>query len=447
MKSFIWYRCLVLVALVGLSLASIEKEPVKVTRQNSGPRYDFDEVEKIKLSENQPQQPPAAQGSSPQDPQGSEGENPITGHVTLRRIFLIPIMHAPGDTNGEQERPREESGPGNREGEGETIRRTFEFRNPFTMFRVNRPDDQDRHEHPMRHLLGQDEASRPMFNPPKGPEGERESSSSMERPIPFDPFQMMIGLMHHALQESAMRPPPSETPANPEDPMNKEASGAEPPKETNERDQPQVGSIERPVRPFMPNETKEEIVEIEGKKYLRKTMLTRHVGENFVFMTRRLLFVPLNETEAITTTTSTPANEASPSTLEPLNRAATSEPSSTATGTSDGITTTPSAIERETSTSTTTTSAPPTTTTGSLAAETQTTAASSSTTSTEAAPTEEMTTSNPVEVSTATRGNGSLLEKVSEAIDKAAERLVEGAAEMVSSSTTTTTERPSVAAA
>lgn len=341
------------------SAMSIEAEPVKVTHRNSGPRYDIDEVEKTKLTsanqERAPQQPAddrqPAGGAGPSDrvPESSppassssedEAATPI-GHVAIRRIFLFPMMR-PGDWS---QQDQSEGGPatGPREaqpqpGRGEQESGEHEqpipslFAKPFWPFMTPaRPSPAMHHhegheERPIRpvHLFGADEASRP----PMGERDQDKAESGPEReqtrpglPPVFDPIQMMVDLMHQAI--NSQLPPNFTTDLNKNKNTDSNNKGDREMVSTNDN-APAESSDERPLMPglggLMPtmprgakNESHEDIVEIEGKKYLRKVVINRHVGDNIMFMTRRLIFVPLNETDSAPTTTDTVATSATDS--------------------------------------------------------------------------------------------------------------------------------------
>lgn len=442
---------LTLALLAATCAASIEKEPVKVTRQNSGPRYDLDDVGRISLAENEasnnvdsnikPMQTPSTRNgdiSQPSTRQQSsvEGDDAPIGRLSIRRIFLIPMMGpmSDGDSSGH---PSDVMSPA--EPPREPLSSLFW---PFMSPRqppADLPPSRNPHHHHHHHLLGQDEASRGL--PRRGEveegsssmaaaaSGEREfsappSSSPVDRPPQrslFDPIQMMLDMMHHAISTAGnpmadspqsnnpfftdLNKDASERPRSGDDDNNKESTDAQP-----------GTSLERPFKPQTRNETKEDIVEIDGRKYLRKTVISRHVGEDIVFMTKRLIFVPLNETDAIdssTTTTPTPTTSSLPKELsENESKESRVEPEKTeATTTTTSTTTVSPAVVVET-----TSNQVPNAPTTSEAISTASILSSS------AAPVEEATTTV---ASTVTPAKESWVERVSEAIDKAAERLIE----------------------
>lgn len=431
---------LVVALLATTCAASIEKEPVKVTRQNSGPRYDLDDVGRISLAESEasnnvdsnnnikPVQPSMPQDGLSQPTtrqQSAEGDQPPIGHLSIRRIFLIPMMGPMSDGDSSSQ-------PGDMMSPAEPPREPLS--SLFWPFMSPRQPQSGHHRH-HHHMLGEDEASR---GPPRRGEveegsptmtaaasGEREFSAppspSMERPPQrslFDPIQMMLDMMHHAISSADNPMTTSPRSGNPFfTDLNKDAS--ERPRsgddESNKDDQSGT-SLERPIKPQTRNETKEDIVEIDGRKYLRKTVISRHVGENIVFMTKRLIFVPLNETEATdssTTTTPLPITTEAP-TKEPVESESNErrvEPEKSEPTTTTTSSTTASPVMAET--------------TSSQAPEATTTSESSSTpsaSSSSATPVEEATTTT---TSSVTPAKESWVERVSEAIDKAAERLIE----------------------
>lgn len=407
--------------------ASIENEPVKVTHRNSGPSYDIDDVERTRLNpdENaistQPQ--PPNQGA----PEQQDGE-PAIGHLTIRRIFLVPMMPQQDNVWTRSQREGAPSGQQDQSRGNDELPSLFSGR-PFWPF-LAPPSANRHHEHPQpphRHLIGADEASRPPMteaasnerpsaerSPPQ-PDSERDDSMERLRPM-FDPIRMMVDLMQQALNPAAgaggLFEDAGKDSAQPmSDRDNKEASSEK---------APTTELMGRPIKPAA-NETKEEIVEIDGKKYLRKTVINRHVGENIIFMTRRLIFVPLNETDSElgSTTTSTTAAPSSTTIAEPIadNASAsgpkvdkevpvepkaelpttapeTSSPSSTSTASSEPLPTVSNVASSE---------APP--------SSTSTTQVPSSTRATE---TEETTLKQ-----------GGWTDKVAEAVDRIAERIVE----------------------
>lgn len=341
--------------------SSIEKEPVRVTHRNSGPRYDIDEVERTRLnadaSENQviPSGPrgdpsvdsPSAAGSSEVKPPPAErpagaaaGEEEPIGHISIRRIFLIPMSNP--DWRPAQEGDSGRQQPGEQPEEANPLASLFGAAPsqhhraaapsfwPFLLrpsYHEQEPQQQQQQAHGHRHLFGADEASRPppadtvassesneqASAPPRG--GEREVDSALvdprerpqrpQKPL-LDPIQMMIEMMQQALNPSPMGAGAGASDGlgpNIFSDLNREASsgGAQRAGAGEESrfgaDKPAGGELEA-SRPQLGkrNETREDVVEIDGKKYLRRTVTNKHVGDNIIFMTKRLIFTPLNET-------------------------------------------------------------------------------------------------------------------------------------------------------
>lgn len=430
---------LALACLASACLAmSIDSEPVKVTHRNSGPRYDIEEEpDRAKLAAASQLAPQASEASGASDSNkptqqddnknGNSDENsnsnsnkdngpaegadqmPI-GHVSIRRIFLVPVMR-PERPDWQEEQPAERQ-------EEPSQELPSMFARPFWPFLTPA-----RPTHPAHHLFGADEASRSPSagaarpDRPMGDEDKAESGGEreeIERPGQIrppqeasgqpmlDPLQMMIEMMQQAINGHLAPTMPNSPDLNTGASTRGNGSGDD--QSSDERPKVPSGADEGAVAkpPSNHNETREDVVEIEGKKYLRKTVINRHVGENIVFMTKRLIFVPLNETEtggeqqttpaATTTTTAGPVAEAT----GPTNAGAPrEEPISTAEQ--------PKPAE-EATTSTTTTEA--------------------------AAASDENKTSAPAEATTEAPGTttttkGSIVERVGGAIERAAERLVE----------------------
>ncbi|CAA2977096.1 Hypothetical predicted protein [Olea europaea subsp. europaea] len=447
-----------LVALVAtsacLAMPSIESEPVKVTHRNSGPRYEIaadNEVERTKIPEELAQRPP--QEVAPPQAEGDQsGEPQPIGHLAIRRIYLFPIMPTRGSSSDWSSSEGEQPQAG---GEQEQQQGGSAFAKPFWPFltpaRPSRthaegPHEHHHHHHEHRpHLFGADEASRSPSRPDqdRAESGEREGTAMAPREPLFDPIQMMLDMMHQAI--NAQMVPPQ---MPPQGDLNKDDRPA--PSNDNSPSESSPGSDERPKMPGVgpqlkpaQNETREEIVEIEGKKYLRKTIVNRHVGENLIFMTKRLIFVPLNETEtpdtttetvATTTTTSTPAVTSSSSTPEGI-----TEPSVIP----DRVGENKPQPSTEPPATTTTMASPTTTITTTTTEEAKERVSESSPT---AAPSTEQPTTTTTTTTTAEpttpKATESFVDRVSNVIEKAAERLVE---EVKSTTTTTTTQAPTVA--
>lgn len=414
--------------------ASIENEPVKVTHRNSGPSYDIDNVERTRLNpdENtistQPQQ--ANQGA----PEQQDGE-PAIGHLTIRRIFLVPMMPQQDSVWTRSQREGAPSSQPEQPRGSDELPSLFSGRPFWPFMAAPSADRHHEHEHPQppphRHLIGADEASRPPMNEaasnerpsaersPPQPDSERDESMERLRPM-FDPIRMMMDLMQQALNPTAGGP------GGLFEDTGKEAAQPMGDKDNKEAASEKALSTEVTGRPIKPaaNETKEEIVEIDGKKYLRKTVINRHVGENIIFMTRRLIFVPLNETDselASTTTTTTAAPSSTTLAAEPI----ADNASSSGPKVDKEVPVEPKA-EQPTTTTTTTTSSPPSTS----AAPSEPLPTVSNVASSEAPPSSTSTTQMPsstraTESEETTPRLDGWTEKVAEAVDRIAERIVE----------------------
>lgn len=328
---------IVLLLIVGLSgaLASIEtSKPVPVTHRNSGPRYDIDDVERTRLTpgggdnDNNQQQPPPSPSSS----MNGDDNGPSIGHVSIRRIFLVPMMPGPvhppdslwsqGSSSAAAERNHEPQDGLERE-QPDRLRR-IHLKPLFGG--SSDPDHSLSSENhhaspflptPFHHLFGQDSASRSPNEPPKGLSSfgpdqmpsspEEQAARDRFQSAVLDPIQMMIEMMQQALHQAQPKPDESTIGSD----LNKEASSGTKPEQEDKNDKPFTG-LNKSLKPL--NETKEDIIEIDGKKYIRKTVINRHVGENIIFMTKRLIFVPLNETDSSTTTTTVSTTEQAPTT-------------------------------------------------------------------------------------------------------------------------------------
>lgn len=348
-----------IVLLATACQASIERDPVKVTYRNSGPVYDFSEdVEKVKVpsEESGGENPIAARPqvtstSSDRNEDGPDQE----AHIMIRRIFLVPLTpQSQISSEGLFGRgiPLEPAAKDDEPAAEMPLARHPFGRNPYLAMFPPRPQ---------HHIFGADPASRsPMspessFEAPKYEESpiaaeprEKEDSSSRRplHPMQFfssprvnndreilDQVPMLVRMMLNSLR-TAHEQSPSSPKSEPEDfltDLNKDASKKQP------------TSI---------NETGEEIVEIGGQKFLRKTQINRHVGDNMVFVTRRLTFVPLNETDSdsnTNTTTTTTSTTATPIQAEatdaPVSSTTENKQPSEPTTTTTTTTTTPSASE------------------------------------------------------------------------------------------------------
>lgn len=109
----------------------------------------------------------------------------------------------------------------------------------------------------------------------------------------MDPHQLMLDLLHQVL--SAARTNQSSTDFGAASPFSPMATAATTSTNSSE------------AKPEMKTESKEDVVEIGGEKYLRKTVVSKHVGENVMFMTKKYVLTPLNAT--VTDVTSAPKNE------------------------------------------------------------------------------------------------------------------------------------------
>lgn len=433
MKGLLVIIALCCVANACLAL-SIENGPVKVTHRNSGPRYDIDNdfvtIDKSRLTpvSSQPEQSrstvtavasDSSNGSKPEkEADSNDADQMPIGHVSIRRIFLVPMLRPTrpdwqADNNDEPARQEDQdSGPSM-------------FAKPFWPFLTPA-----RPAHPSRHLYGADEASRSPAASNGGGEREDEHSASDEsptmmmrppsssqnepNPAMLDPFTMMIKKVQQALFSQL-----ATQMLNPHD-LSESASGAgeqQPPTEERPKLPVADGNLDRQpgtgvVKPT--NETREDIIEIEGKKYMRKTVINRHVGDGIAFMFTRYVFVPLNETGQ---------------------ESATEHPSIPTT-TTIGSTTTEEGDVSSTTMATTTKAAP--------------------TSSSETGPTDDRASMKPVEEITTTTTTidplptttvasttkESIVNRVSDVLEKAAERLVERVSSAADSSTTTTTSKP-----
>lgn len=411
--------------------------PVKVTHKNSGPTYDIelqnneassgadDGVAKKRVSELAAMplgaDPPAAEQPELPGAAPSEGvEQPSIGHVTIRRIFLVPMMSAPQQQGSQEERQPGESsaGAGAEPPAPFGLRPFWPFMTPPAQMAPSESGERpiilhNRHHH-RHHILGGDQASRSPSSERDG--GERESSAptAAEGPM-FDPIRMMIDLMHQAINERMASPESAQGPGD----LRKEASTTVTAngQDNKSDDSNKPVSVDRKAQSH--NETKEEIVEIEGKKYLKKSVINRHVGENIIFMTRRLIFVPLNETDSGTTVA--PTTQKTELAAPTNSDAAPKEPEATTTTTTTTTTVAPAKEQQDT------TVAP-------KSSDVPMVPSSEQPVVSKMGETEETTTSaNP------TTQRTSLLDRMSDAIDRYAERIVEKAKEELSATTSPTT--------
>ena len=390
-------------SLLALTTAmSIESEPVKVTHRNSGPRYDIDEaVERTRMAAEQPDRP-LLEGQ-PRPNQEASPEADSVGHISIRRIFLVPMMPAPRPSSSWQSESESESEAS--EAPGREQQNSFAARPFFPFMTPARPPP---------HLLGGDEASRSPSEPrPTSTGVEHETESSPGQPVLLNPLQMMIDLMNQALQGQLMPPQTGED-------LDKEAASSGGSRADGEGPDRKETAM-KPVK--NQTETMEDIVEIEGKKFLRKTIINRHVGENIVFMTKRLIFVPLNETSSETTIAPTAVETTSSTTSRPSE----SSPELNEKQPARPLPEVP--VEEPTSTTTTTESS-------TKSGEPIAPEVSSSVPSISSTQSAEVSTSSSPSEETTTAAKESWVDRVSEAVDKTAVRIVKVA------SSTSTTEKP-----
>lgn len=363
---------MVLVSSISLALAlSIEREPVKVTHRNSGPKYDIDEdkLTPTNPENEQPSMPTTTTEATPRGQDDSTNDKPSggrltpdvidfpIGHMTIRRIFLIPMMSprqegewTSSSSSGAEPQQEPPMASGNPD-EGRQQAGPF-FPRPLWPFSLAPA----RHS-PHHHMLGQDEASRsPSNDNLPAATGEREGerappSAGPDAPVRplIDPIQMMIDMMQQAISGQFAPPPSSPGDLNTNEASNPAATDRA---EGNTR-RPTTSELDKPMKPA--NETREDVVEIDGKKYLRKTIINRHVGENIIFMTKRLIFTPLNDTdsnESTTTTTTTTTTTSVPTTTVKPSEESTeipARPSSPAVAEEATTTTTPISVPTTTS--------------------------------------------------------------------------------------------------
>lgn len=403
-----------LILVVGLvstaSNASIDRSPVKVTNSNSGPIYDLaEDVERVKIpadsdesssfderrrwfTNNFPKKPSSEGSNDNSDSPAETGlASPDVGRISIRRIFIVPMM--PPTSSGDSDNNNEASNDQSR-----SSFNPFESMLPFMMMRPTLAgpgpqSDMSEQTRPSerRHLFGSDwnsirpsSAEDQQQQPPRSSvassSGEREESSKLPNdsdrtqlsPDPLQLLRMMLRTFAEAQSQMSNLPDVPEsnrTDAQKPGDLEKSSSNDEK-RDGTPLSSPFEGLFGKPKKPSTQNETREDVVEIEGKKYLRKTVLNRHVGENMVFVTRRLIFVPLNETDSTTTSTK-PENLVPTTTLSPSNSsvADNKEASTTTQATTTTSTTTTLATpiktsteEPTTTTTTSTTTTVPTTT-------------------------------------------------------------------------------------
>lgn len=290
--------CLLLIA-VGAALASIEQPPpVRVTHKNSGPSYylgnsnqanpaDKADVTSSKLAEAAPSpsdfasllasslQAVSQQGetnnNNKADSDDDDDSKPVVGHIMIRRIFLVPIEPAQpkeslGEPSGEPTVPlwaqRQQKPPVAAEsGESPSVGSLLHS------ILASRRHHELTPGYP--HLFGRDDASRSpsqpsdataLANKPKDLETE---ASLGQRQEAIDGLRMIVNMMQQ-LADSMPSEGPQQAP-------NKTTS-----------------------------KSSDEIVDIEGKQFSRKVIVDKHVGNNMVLVARRIVLVPLNETEPAT---------------------------------------------------------------------------------------------------------------------------------------------------
>lgn len=313
-------------AIVGLvvavpTLASISnKEPVRVTYKNSGPKYEFDDVDKQPIGPNEvppfmkhipaspskklDEQPPTPLTSSnpTSSADNNEEDDTLTRQIPIRRIFVVPIRHTI-------------SSPDDNDSQDDMAQALFP-RFPLMPSQLH------------SHLFGRDQASRSPFSTDSddtmmSSTSNNKNQHELQHPAMIDPAVIMMDLLNRMLTSSAMRP--SESPFG-RHPENKDESSTESadskPNEGSGDDKigAEASSIGAPVeKPVITNENKSEIVDIDGQKYIRKTIIQKHVGPGIFFVTKRLIFSPANETEvdspaigSTTTTTTTTTTTVAP---------------------------------------------------------------------------------------------------------------------------------------
>lgn len=309
---------LLLVALAAVCQASIEREPVKVTYRNSGPTYDIeDEPDRIKVLRASIADSNSNEPSKPDNPlssreAGDGGNDDDIAHVSVvRRVFLIPMRPSMLSGDNPFASPAFMSpkrGENENEGESESESVPPRVKNPWVISPMFR-----------HHILGADSASRSP-TPDSSSEVSKSREESASPPADrihdqsLDSVNMFINMMLNSLLTQAHQQASQGEPANNfNTDLNKDASDKVPMKP-----------------PTKTNETSEEIVEIDGKKFLKKTQITRHVGENLRFMTRHLTFIPLNETDSSTpSSTSTTTTTSTPTTILSTSTVPDAQPSST----------------------------------------------------------------------------------------------------------------------
>lgn len=302
---------ILVLALCALSSieASIDREPVKVTHKNSGPEYDIsDDVEKVKIPTTDDNNPKSLQSQPKSDSPSSgnnDDEDSDIGHVSIiRRVFLIPLSGSPASSPSSSPMSSSSNNdapfrvlslrPMVNDGDNDEFSASSAPMHPLWPL-FHGPPRQSVYNRP--HLLGGDEASRsPVDTTQDSQDSMKPSSSSNDAsesgpvsrvPSQIDPVDLILKMMLNSINSHPMMPPSDDTQKFFTD-LNREASG----------DKSNNSGENKPVKPpTSTNETKEEIVEIDGKKFIRKMQINRHVGDNIVFVTRRLIFVPLNETD------------------------------------------------------------------------------------------------------------------------------------------------------
>lgn len=325
--TFVAGAVLLLAISLNVAQASIDSEPVKVTHRNSGPSYHVSSV----LADNEVEKTPVrSMQEAGEQPAAGTSDEPATGHLTIRRIFLMPIR-APmePDQGASHEEPP----------------------NPFRLLSLF-PASGQNSPSPMFnwHQPGYRAPMQPYERPASF--GEREETQERpDRDQLIDPIHMMLAMLRQTLQAAmAERNQPVAPSREPSTELDKDSSVG------SELFRPLVGDALDKANKT--DETKEEVIEIGGKKFLKKVVLTKHVGNNMFFVTRRLFLSPLNETAE--TETGPVVGATSTTTISPS--ASTAGESASAQPSFDiepKVTELTSSSSEATSTSTTTT-APPT---------------------------------------------------------------------------------------
>lgn len=295
---------------------SIEREPVRVTPLNSGPKYEVDDVDKQPIVNSIPAsdvddeslsvsklrgsnsrlpasdlQPALFNPFRALSPRGqvfdgdSDVKEPVEPLLAVRR-FIIFSPRRPDDessnTDDQQSLPMPPSPFSmlDKQRLHDSQPQPWHFIRPMFRVRVS--------EHSQQDSLSPSESSSPQMD------------SKQQRPFLPDPFQIMMELLHKAFEARAnvtrVDSPFNMTPAK--DLFNDESASSA------------AGDDKSPAHPPMKpvdtEETTSEIVEFDGEKFVKKTTIKKHIDHGVYFVTKKLSFVPLNETESASTTTQAP---------------------------------------------------------------------------------------------------------------------------------------------